>query len=52
MKRYKLDPEEQQILDELERGEWIPLPNQQQELVKLQASARYSSLRLQFKQHR
>ena len=40
MKKYKLDPEEQQILDELDRGEWVPVPNQQQELAKLQASAK------------
>ena len=40
IKQHKLDPEEQAILEELERGEWAPLPNQKQELAKLQASAK------------
>lgn len=28
MKGYKLDKEERELLEEFERGEWKPLPNQ------------------------
>jgi predicted DNA binding CopG/RHH family protein len=40
IKQYKLDPEEQAILDEMDRGEWVEVANQKQELAKLQASAK------------
>ncbi len=31
MKYFKLTDEEQKLLDEVERGEWIPLENQEKE---------------------
>ncbi len=40
IEQYKLDPEEQAILDEMNRGEWVEVADQKQELAKLQASAK------------
>ena len=40
IKKYKLDPEEQEILNELGRDEWVTVPNQGQELAKLRAVAK------------
>ena len=34
MKKPKLDPEEQDILDSFERGEWKPVPNQSREIAR------------------
>jgi len=34
MKKTKLDPEEQDILDSFERGEWTPAANQKQEIAR------------------
>jgi predicted DNA binding CopG/RHH family protein len=34
MKKIKLDPEEQDILDSFERGEWKPVPNQKREIAR------------------
>jgi len=39
-KKYKLDAEEQEILDAIESGEIKPLKNSASELKKLQASAK------------
>lgn len=38
----KLDPEEQDILDSYERGEWQPIPNVEQELASLKEAARFT----------
>ena len=34
MKKTKLDPEEQDILDSFERGEWKPAANQKREITR------------------
>ncbi|MEI6788124.1 MAG: hypothetical protein WCL49_06550 [bacterium] len=34
MKKTKLDPEEQDILDSFERGEWKPVANQSREIAR------------------
>lgn len=39
---YTLDPEEQELLDEVERGEWKPVPNQEEEKRRFQESASYT----------
>lgn len=39
-KKYKLTTEEQVIFDELERGEWKPAPDQEDEIAKLQVMAK------------
>lgn len=39
-KKYKLDADEQVLLDELERGEWQAIPDQEKEMAKLQRIAR------------
>jgi len=39
-KYYKLDPEEQKILDEFERGEWVPVKNQAQARKEAMEAAR------------
>lgn len=36
---YKLDPEEIELLDSIDRGEWIPVPNLKEEQEKLRRSA-------------
>ena len=40
MKYYKLDPEEQKILDEVEQGEWLPVKNQAQARKEAMETAR------------
>lgn len=35
-----LDAEEQELLDSVERGEWEPIPNMEEEMNRLQQSAR------------
>jgi predicted DNA binding CopG/RHH family protein len=37
--KFKLDPEEKEILESFERGEWKPVPNFKKEQKKLQRSA-------------
>ncbi len=41
-KKYKLDKWEQDILDSYERGEWVTVPNLEEEKKKLAAAARYT----------
>lgn len=36
---YPLDPEEQELLDSVNRGEWKPVPNAKKEIEKLHRSA-------------
>ena len=36
---YKLDPEEQELLESLERGEWKSVPNVKQEIERLRQIA-------------
>ena len=40
MKYYKLDPEEQKLLEEVEAGEWIPVKNQAQAKKEAMEAAR------------
>lgn len=37
--KFKLDPEEQELLDSIDRGEWKPVPNPVAERRKLQRAA-------------
>lgn len=37
--KFKLDPEEKEILESFERGEWTPVPNFKEEQQKLRRSA-------------
>lgn len=39
MKNFKLDTEEQELFDSLERGEWKPVKNQKEEIAMIQAAA-------------
>ena len=39
---YKLDPEELQLLKEVERGEWKTIPNFKEENLRLQKIAAYT----------
>lgn len=39
MKNFKLDTEEQELFDSLERGEWKPVKNQKEEIAVIQAAA-------------
>ena len=43
----KLDPEEQDILDSYERGEWHSIPNLNEELTSLREAARYTLANLE-----
>ncbi len=40
MKEIRLDDEEQEILDSFERGEWVPVKDQEQALAKHKRYAR------------
>ena len=40
MKKIILDDEEKDILESFERGEWVPVKNQKQEVKKLQQYAK------------
>ncbi|CAN5139084.1 CopG family antitoxin [soil metagenome] len=40
MKYYELTDEEQKLLDEVERGEWVTVPNFEEEKKRFQAIAR------------
>jgi len=40
MKEYKLDKEEQELLDSVENGEWVSVANLQQEIKKHQEIAK------------
>ena len=40
MKKIILDDEEKDILESFERGEWVPVKNQKQEIKKLQQYAK------------
>jgi predicted DNA binding CopG/RHH family protein len=40
MKYYKLTDEEQKLLDEVERGEWVPIKNQEKEKREAMKMAR------------
>jgi predicted DNA binding CopG/RHH family protein len=40
MKKIILDDEEKDILESYERGEWVPVKNQKQEIKKLQQYAK------------
>lgn len=40
MKYYELTKDEQQLLDEVEKGEWIRVPNFEKEKKRFQAIAR------------
>jgi len=40
MKKLILDDEEKDILESYERGEWVPVKNQKQEIKKLQQYAK------------
>lgn len=42
MKKYKLDKEENQLLKEIEAGEWVPVKNLEEEKRKYQAIARHT----------
>ncbi len=39
MGNFKLDTEEQELFDSLERGEWKPVKNQKEEIATIQAAA-------------
>ncbi len=39
MKNFKLDAEEQELLDSLEKGEWKPVKNQKEEIAAIQIAA-------------
>ncbi len=39
MKDFKLDAEEKELLDSLERGEWKPVKNQKEEIALIQEAA-------------
>jgi len=39
MPKYQLDPEEQDLLDSYERGEWRSVPNLEQEMQRYQQAA-------------
>ncbi len=43
----KLDPEEQDILDSYERGEWQSIPNVKEELAQLREAARFTLANLE-----
>ena len=40
MKTIKLDKEERELLDSIERGEWKAIPNEAQEIRRLRGAAR------------
>ena len=40
MKYYELTKEEQKLLDEVEKGEWVPIPNFKEEKKRFQKIAR------------
>lgn len=40
MKYFELDKEEQELLDSVERGEWKPVKNSDEEIKKLQEAAK------------
>ena len=45
MKKYKLDKEEQDILDSFERGEWRIVPDEKKAIAQLVAAARNTILK-------
>lgn len=41
--KYQLDPEEIELLDSVDRGEWKPVPNAKKEIEKLRRAAKLTN---------
>jgi predicted DNA binding CopG/RHH family protein len=46
---FPLDPDEQELLDSVNRGEWKPVPNAKKEIEKLRRSAKLTNQLLKSK---